>query len=79
MSFYKDVECYDNHELDCLRRCPRYYFYRIVCGKVKAGDNKLAAEFGIAIHYALELVAKGTHDEVDAIIEAVKYRSRIGL
>lgn len=49
-----ESQCWDNFALSCHRNCPTYYYYRIERGVVKPGISKTAADFGAAIHSALE-------------------------
>lgn len=62
---------WDNYALDCYRNCQEYYHKRIVQQVVKAGDVKVAADFGSSIHLSLEHYYKnGMTDE--SIIEALE-------
>lgn len=66
-----ESKTWDNYALDCYRNCQEYYHKRIVQQIVKAGDIKVAADFGSAIHLALEHYYKsGMTDE--SIIEALE-------
>lgn len=62
---------WDNHSLECFRNCPQYYYWRIVKGLVKPGAVKTAADFGSAIHLALEHYYKNgmTKESKDEAVE----------
>jgi hypothetical protein len=65
------AKTFDNYALDCYRNCPAYYDFRINQKVVKAGDVKIAADFGSCIHSALEHWYKdGMTDQ--AIAEALE-------
>jgi hypothetical protein len=54
----------DNYAIECYRNCPKYFYWRILRGLVKPGGVKRAADFGAAIHKALELYySKGMKEE----------------
>lgn len=49
----------DNFALQCFKNCPQSYYWRVVRGLVKPGEKQIAAEFGLAIHAALEIYYSG--------------------
>ena len=62
---------FDNYALDCYRNCQQYYDWRINHRIGKAGDIKVAADFGSSIHLALEWYYKnGMTDQ--SITEALE-------
>ena len=49
-----DIRVFDNTMLDAFLRCPRYYYYRhVLC--ITSRGVKIAAQFGIGIHAALDI------------------------
>lgn len=71
-----ESKTWDNYALDCYRNCPEYYHNRIVHQIVKAGDVKVAADFGSSIHSSLEHYYKeGMTDQ--SIIEALEIFTKI--
>lgn len=63
-----------NSGISSMRKCPRYYFYRYVLGRVPteiARAESIAASFGKAFHKGIE-VWRNTGDMWKAIDEAVK-------
>jgi hypothetical protein len=66
-----ESKTWDNYALDCYRNCEEYYHYRIAKQIIKAGDIKVAADFGSCIHQSLEHYYKeGMTDQ--AIVEALE-------
>lgn len=65
-----ESKMFDNFALDCYRNCPQFYDWRIHRGIVRPGAKKTAADFGTAIHLALEHYYKnGMSDQ--SISEAI--------
>ena len=44
---------WDSTSIDAIKRCPRYYFYTIICGYVPK-DESIHLRFGIEYHNALQ-------------------------
>lgn len=59
-----DIRVFDNTMLDAFLRCPRYYYYRhVLC--ISGRGVKVAAQFGIALHAALDIhYTGGTLEEM---------------
>lgn len=66
-----ESKTFDNYSLDCYRNCQTYYNLRINQKIVKAGDIKVAADFGSCVHQALEhyykvgMTTEGTIEALD--------------
>lgn len=58
----------DNYSLSMFQHCPRRYQYRMIWHLVPKESKELAAQFGIAIHKALEVLFKSgaLSDAMDA-------------
>ena len=68
----------DNFSLQCYRNCPKSFYWRIERGLVKPSEPQVAADFGTAIHKALEVYySAGMTEEskakaIDAFITSYK-------
>jgi hypothetical protein len=49
---------FDNFTLDCYRRCPKYYQWRIERGLVLPSGSRIDLDFGIGVHECLEVYYK---------------------
>ena len=66
----------DNFTIECFRNCPKFYYWRIHRNLVKPVEKKVAAEFGSAVHLALEIYYKYgmSQEAIDkALVDSLDY------
>lgn len=66
---------WDSTSITALKRCPREYYYNIVCGVTPTAES-IHLRFGIVYHAALERYDRAKCEGMDhesALLEAVKY------
>jgi hypothetical protein len=72
MSLINGTEIYDNSELEIFKTCPYKYYASMVAKRQARNDRKTAAEFGQAMHIAIQDLFRGG-DKESAIALAEAY------